>query len=225
MRIAAALSLAIVAVFAADAGAASKPRLKAFSSCKDLVTYARDGALRTRGGVGVVGRALPPPALSIAPPPLLPPKTGEPPTPAMPVSAAPDAGAAPEPFSGTNVQEADVDEPDIVKTDGKRIFAVIDRTLRVVDVASGAVTGTLALDGFDHRLLLRGNRVLVISAKGSSPDVAAARRPGGAERGAAGQHHDRDRGRRLGRAESRRGRWRSTGASSTRARTAAPRGS
>ena len=36
-------------------------------------------------------------------------------------------------FSGTNTQELDVDEPDIVKTDGRRIFAVTDRTLRVID--------------------------------------------------------------------------------------------
>ena len=41
--------------------------------------------------------------------------------------AAPAAAAAPvegEDFSGTNVQEAGVDEADIVKTDGRRIFTV-----------------------------------------------------------------------------------------------------
>ena len=36
-------------------------------------------------------------------------------------------------FSGTNVQEIGVDEPDVIKTDGRRIFAVTDRTLRVID--------------------------------------------------------------------------------------------
>ena len=49
---------------------------------------------------------------------------------------SPVGGSVPD-FSGTNVQELGVDEPDIVKTDGRRIFAVTDRTLRVVDVATG----------------------------------------------------------------------------------------
>ena len=46
-------------------------------------------------------------------------------------------GTVPD-FSGTNTQEADVDEPDVVKTDGRRIFAVTDRTLRVIDVPTAA---------------------------------------------------------------------------------------
>jgi uncharacterized secreted protein with C-terminal beta-propeller domain len=73
-------------------------------------------------------------------------------------------------FSGTNTQELDVDEPDVIKTDGRRIFAVTDKTLRVI-APGGAVTGTLALDGFDHRLMLRGNRVLVIASKGAGASV------------------------------------------------------
>ena len=56
----------------------------------------------------------------------------------------------------------------MIKTDGRRIFTVTDRTLRVIDPATGAVTGTLALDGNEHRLLLRGDRVLVIANKGAS---------------------------------------------------------
>ena len=63
---------------------------------------------------------------------------------AAPVSGESDSGAAggaaPD-FSGTNVQELGVDEPDVLKTDGRRIFVVTDQTLRVVDVASGSVTG------------------------------------------------------------------------------------
>ena len=55
MRIVATVSLLLALVAADTAAAATKPRLKAFSSCKALVNYARDGALRTHGGVGVVG--------------------------------------------------------------------------------------------------------------------------------------------------------------------------
>jgi uncharacterized secreted protein with C-terminal beta-propeller domain len=78
-------------------------------------------------------------------------------------------------FSGTNTQELDVDEPDIVKTDGRRIFAVTDRTLRVIDVASGTVTGTLTLDGYSHSLLLRGDRLLAIASKGGTPPYESGR--------------------------------------------------
>ena len=49
--------------------------------------------------------------------------------------AATDVGGTVPDFSGTNTQELDVDEPDVIKTDGRRIFAVTDRTLRVIDVA------------------------------------------------------------------------------------------
>jgi uncharacterized secreted protein with C-terminal beta-propeller domain len=193
MRIVAAVPLILALVVADAASAAPRPRLKAFASCTDLVNYARAGALRTEGGVGVTGRAAPTGVDVISTPPLLPPPMPAP----MPVmegaptapraeapAAAPQAGGdsgstvggtVPE-FSGTNVQELDVDEPDIVKTDGRRIFAVTDRTLRVVEVGGG-VTGTLKLDGFDHRLLLRNNRVLVIGSKGSGADSPAVSRP------------------------------------------------
>ena len=39
----------------------------------------------------------------------------------------------------------------------------------------GGVTGVLALDGFDHRLLLRGDRVLAISTKGASAETIVGR--------------------------------------------------
>src|SRR3954447_7533487 len=182
MRIVAAAALLLALVTADAAQAAPKPRLNAFTSCQDLVSYARKGALRTDGGVGVTRRAGAHPVGAVVTPPIMfpppnPTRTGGdvPPAAAQPVSGNAETntdsgarGSVPD-FSGTNTQEVDVDEPDIVKTDGRRIFAVTDRTLRVIDVASGTVTGTLALDGLGHTLLLRGNRVLAISAKGSAP--------------------------------------------------------
>ncbi|MDH4075536.1 MAG: beta-propeller domain-containing protein [Acidimicrobiia bacterium] len=47
------------------------------------------------------------------------------------------AGAAAE-TSGTNNQEAGVDEADLVKTDGKRLVVVSGRELRVIDTTGGA---------------------------------------------------------------------------------------
>ena len=80
---------------------------------------------------------------------------------------APGAGSAPETdHSATNVQEAGVDEPDLVKTDGRRIIAIARGRLQVVDAASRRVTGTLALPGtlgvIEDDLLLSGDRVLII---------------------------------------------------------------
>src|SRR3954447_24918319 len=163
MRTGAWLAVLVLAVSAADAQAAPRARLKAFRSCADLVGFARREARRTNGGVGVVGRALPPGAETITTP------RAEPVSGLVPAAAPQDAAG----FSGTNVQEAGVDEPDVVKTDGRRVFAVTDGTLRVIDLSGAApsVTGTLKLDGYDQRLLLRGDRVLAIASQGFATPV------------------------------------------------------
>jgi hypothetical protein len=189
MRIVASASLilALVAVDTADAATKAKPRLKAFSSCKTLVDYARAGAIRTDGGVGVVGRAMPGSPVVLTTPPIAPPPPVDtmsgsvggvvPPTAAAPETTSGKTDSGVPDFSGTNTQEADVDEPDVIKTDGRRIFAVTDGTLRVVDAAAGTVTGTLKLDGNEHRLMLRGNRLLVIANKGASPTAVPVEAP------------------------------------------------
>ncbi|MFI6102488.1 beta-propeller domain-containing protein [Lentzea sp. NPDC051213] len=66
--------------------------------------------------------------------------------------------------STTNVHEQGVDEPDIVKTDGKRVVSIADGKLRVVDVASKTITGTVDL-GQRHagQLLVSGDRALVVT--------------------------------------------------------------
>src|SRR5262249_56450971 len=64
--------------------------------------------------------------------------------PAPGAPAAPGAATTPE-HSTTNVQEAGVDEPDTVKTDGRRIVVVAGGRLRGVDAATRRGTGSLAL--------------------------------------------------------------------------------
>lgn len=88
--------------------------------------------------------------------------------------AAPGAAKAAEPagesrYSGTNTHEAGVDEPDLVKTDGRRIITISQGVLRVVDAAGRRVTGQLDLRPHagavrwpDADLLLRGDRALVL---------------------------------------------------------------
>jgi hypothetical protein len=82
---------------------------------------------------------------------------------AGPVPAAGAPAAAPA-FSGTNNHERDADEPDLVKTDGKRIVVVDHGELQVIDAASRTRTGRLDLgvSGGETQLLLAGDHALVL---------------------------------------------------------------
>lgn len=168
-----AMLIAAPSVIVAPAQAASKrsakPTLKRFASCTSLVRYARHNARRTGGRTGVLTRAPTAEPLVLEGPSVVP--TDGATTP--PLAAESRVAADAEEFSATNVQEAGVDEPDIVKTDGKRVFAVADGTLRALDVSGPGprLVGSLKLDNGDaHQLFLRGNRLLVIS--NGSPGVA-----------------------------------------------------
>ena len=93
----------------------------------------------------------------------------------IPEAGAADEGSkmavpaeAPQPeqqdHSTTNVHEAGVDEPDMVKTDGRRVVSVTDGVVRIMDVASHTQTGAVRLEGGSAtQLLLAGDRALVIS--------------------------------------------------------------
>ncbi|MEU2664002.1 beta-propeller domain-containing protein [Micromonospora sp. NPDC007220] len=77
--------------------------------------------------------------------------------------------------STTNVHEAGADEPDLVKTDGRRIVTVTRGVLRVVDPAARRETGRLDLTrtlpeltwGEQATLLLHGDRALVLTQIGA----------------------------------------------------------
>ncbi len=148
------------------ASAAQAASLQAFESCGALLSRAQRDALRVVGPWGLGGGGYAAPGAESG---------------AEDGVEQPAEPVAPEP-SGTNVQEPGVDEPDLVKTDGETIFAVLGGELRAI-AASGAgpaVVGTLPLDeGFGHELLLRGSRLLVLSTGGwwlepLPVDVAAA---------------------------------------------------
>ncbi|MEV0623219.1 beta-propeller domain-containing protein [Nonomuraea sp. NPDC050404] len=97
-------------------------------------------------------------------------------------SSAEKAVAATPEHSTTNVHEAGVDEPDLVKTDGNRVITVADNTLRIIDTATKKVTSSLKLtddsegdsDGDGDRvgpglpadLLVSGDRALVLMRGG-----------------------------------------------------------
>jgi uncharacterized secreted protein with C-terminal beta-propeller domain len=79
------------------------------------------------------------------------------------VSAAMPAPPATKDYSTTNTHEAGVDEPDLVKSDGRRLVVVADDYLRVIDVADRRETGRLRLPGASAgQLLVDGDRALVV---------------------------------------------------------------
>jgi len=68
-------------------------------------------------------------------------------------------------YSGTNVQVAGVDEADIVKTDGRRIFALVNGTLQIAIPTSDGVTiaGSLELrDWWPNQMLLFDDTIVLI---------------------------------------------------------------
>ena len=92
---------------------------------------------------------------------------------------APGAAKAPAPLSqraessgtGTNVQEQSVDEPDVVKTDGERVFRIKGSILTIHD-ATGAETELLSEldlgDFADGEILLADDTVVAIGTDGAS---------------------------------------------------------
>jgi uncharacterized secreted protein with C-terminal beta-propeller domain len=118
-----------------------------------------DGDIRV-----VAAPALATPDLAPTPQPTLEATTGP--------RAAPNSngdGAAGD-FTGTNVQELGIDEPDIVKTDGRRILTISNNVLSYIDAANPnpSVTSRVQLpEGWDHQLFFGGDRALVVTNGGS----------------------------------------------------------
>jgi Beta propeller domain len=161
VAVALAATVAAGAPVAEGAKRAATPRLKAFASCAGLIGYAR--------------RHVPPPRPVRAP--RLPPRRDFPSgggndggSGTSPVTApAPESDAVGGDSSSTNIQEAGVDEPDIVKSDGTNVFALTDGRLTAVDARSPAPRrlSSVKIGGSGAEMLAHGRRVLVISSGGS----------------------------------------------------------
>jgi hypothetical protein len=143
-------------------------RLVSFSSCDDALSQIRAAAAQTVGPYGLnQAYAVPDSGLAM--------QKGAVPVPAPAGAAAAgtsndSTAAAPPAYSGTNTQEAGVDEPDLVKTDGRRIVVVHNGVLEVINPASHSITGTVDLNS-DYGaadLLLSGDHALVLS-RGAYP--------------------------------------------------------
>jgi uncharacterized secreted protein with C-terminal beta-propeller domain len=132
----------VVAAVPADGRPRAAKRLKAFASCEALVGYA---------------------ARHVQPQPVR--RDGPlPPTAPVPEQAPAAGGEAPDDTSQTNVQETGVDEPDMVKTDGRTLFALANGTLHAVDARAPAprLLDVLALKDWGATLLLHEQRAFVL---------------------------------------------------------------
>ena len=133
--------------------------LQPFDSCTDFLDYVKSHAIELVGPYGLDGYGGYPVEFAAVEESLD--STG-----ATRNSAA-DGGIKGVDYSGTNVQVAGVDEPDIVKTDGERIFVVAQGRLHWID-ASGTpeIVASLPLDGWGQQLFLSGDRLLVMTSGG-----------------------------------------------------------
>ncbi len=127
-------------------------RLRAFSSEAQLVQHFRDQvrAANPRGGAPTFLDFLVP--LAATPPQQVDEASG-------------DAGANDGDFTGANLQELGVDEADVVKTNGSRIFVASQGTVEIVDATDPtqlAALGEFAADGFIHDFYLLGNTVITL---------------------------------------------------------------
>ncbi|HEX4397508.1 MAG TPA: beta-propeller domain-containing protein, partial [Trebonia sp.] len=159
-----------------------KASLTAFHSCSEALAALRGAAEAsvTPYGMPTVAGASPRTGVANA-------ASGVATAPEAAAAAAPAGGAANSlaaapAYSGTNDYTAGVDEPDLVKTDGRRIVTVSGSTLEVIDAATRQVTGTLDLSsaGVQYgqlNLLLSGDHVLVISTSASEAGPASLTEP------------------------------------------------
>jgi uncharacterized secreted protein with C-terminal beta-propeller domain len=149
----AALAIAALATGAGTTAGAAEARkgqrLQRFGSCAELLAYAKR---HTRRLVGPWGFGMPAPPM---------------PAP-VPVRRAAPRGKVGVDYSPTNVQETDVDEPDLVKTDGRHLFAVDQGKLQALAVGDRPRhLDSLPLRvGGQHELLLYGRRAIVLSRSG-----------------------------------------------------------
>lgn len=152
----------LIALDGADCGSTEPPsradtrRLAAYDGCAELLgafQQRASAAMGAYGFTGFVGRASSDDAQEGA--------ASSPPAP-----EAAGGGSADQDFSGTNVQEEGVDEPDLVKTDGVIAVAVAGGRVHVTDLAAQRLTGTVELpDGaFPTEVLLEARTALVLAS-------------------------------------------------------------
>ncbi|GMQ93975.1 MAG: hypothetical protein BMS9Abin12_1457 [Acidimicrobiia bacterium] len=137
----------------------SASSLRPFDSCNDFLDYVKAHAIERVGPYGLDGYGGYPVVFEEAVASL---DDGD-----LSRSFASTGAVKGVDYSGTNVQVAGVDEPDLVKTDGERIFVVAQGRLYWID-ASGTpeIVASMPLDGWGQQLFLSGDSLLVMTSGG-----------------------------------------------------------
>ena len=96
----------------------------------------------------------------------------------LPPSTPKDPGSEPAAHTATNIQETEVDEPDFVKNDGKRVFVLSGTRLYVAQTwppTELKLVATLPLTGKPTQMFLDQDRVVVFSAASVVGEITATR--------------------------------------------------
>jgi uncharacterized secreted protein with C-terminal beta-propeller domain len=136
---------------------ASADSLRRFDDCASLLRWYVDHGVREVGPYGWNG------PVRYATEGAVPEASGSATAPRSPANGT-DARSSSD--TGTNTQEADVDEPDLAKTDGRRVVRLVDQRVVVISDVTGAEPRelgrvSLPVDAYGAELLLAGDHVLV----------------------------------------------------------------
>ncbi|MEA2023711.1 MAG: beta-propeller domain-containing protein [Actinomycetota bacterium] len=138
--------------------------LMPFDACDDLLDWTIEHALERVGPYGLDGYGAYPVFAEFAD------VAGElaPAGGRTSASQSTNASVAKDGVIGTNLQETGIDEPDLVKTDGRRIVAVSGSTLYVLGIDGDRLTleGSIDLGFWTQDLFLDGDRVIAIANGG-----------------------------------------------------------
>ena len=145
-------------VFAA--GAAVEP----FDSCNEFLDYVKQHAIELVGPYGLQGYGGgwygPDVFFAVEESLASDGRTADTPT----TTSAASGGVEGVDYSGTNVQVAGIDEPDLVKTDGERIFVIAQGRLHWIDASeTPRIVGSLAIDGWGQQMFLSDDRLLILT--------------------------------------------------------------
>jgi hypothetical protein len=156
------------------------PRFQQFDSCKSLLAFLQESALQRVGPYGFnTGYGYPGGPIAME---------GDMATTATTAAAAAAATAAPaskasapvgvagaaRDSSGTNTQEAGVDEGDTVENDGRYVYAVVDGgKLQIVDTSNATKVASVDLPQGQQQIILDGKRLVVVTGGWGEMQVKA----------------------------------------------------
>jgi uncharacterized secreted protein with C-terminal beta-propeller domain len=164
----AAIATAIIGGSGTSVERASAAELEPFSSCDELLTYARDHRWARNAYPYMEGDI----AFAASADSALEASSAR--VTALPATDEAAVGAS---ETGTNTQEVGIDEPDIAKLSGTTLFRIKGNTLTSYDVAGTEAVQLdeikLASGSYDSQLLIAGDRALVISTGYATADESA----------------------------------------------------